>query len=133
MMRRGEFVSDEHYLQMHANPYRFTLADYLPLNREKSATHWETRKPSRSEPEPWSAVNQPPGTTAEKDGPSPAVPVSAMLRTSLISSLEVLRVGISQNQPWLEMIQDTDGHHRSVATSRGDASSRLWSWWSRED
>lgn len=95
MMRRGEFISDEHYLQRNANPYRFTLADYILLNREESATHWEARKKSKPDDELCPVVNQSPVATAEKAGPSPAAPVPAIAENfldQLLGSGEVMEI-----------------------------------------
>lgn len=70
MIKRVDFVTDEHYLQGNHNPYRFTLAD-VPLKKEESATNWERRKKSRSDAE-CSIAKHSPEARAEKVGPSPA-------------------------------------------------------------
>lgn len=43
MIKRVDFITDDHYLQRNHNPYRFTLANYVPLKKEES-TNWERRK-----------------------------------------------------------------------------------------
>lgn len=70
MIKRVDFITDDHYLQRNHNPYRFTLANYVPLKKEES-TNWERRKKSRSDAE-CSIAKQSPEARAEKVGPSPA-------------------------------------------------------------
>lgn len=43
MIKRVDFITDDHYLQRNHNPFRFTLADFVPLKKEESATIWERR------------------------------------------------------------------------------------------
>lgn len=71
MIKRVDFITDDHYLQRNHNPFRFTLADYVPLKKEESATNWERRKKSRSDAE-FAIAKQSPEARAEKVGPSPA-------------------------------------------------------------
>lgn len=71
MIKRVDFITDDHYLQRNHNPFRFTLADFVPLKKEESATNWERRKKSRSDAE-CAFAKQSPEARADKVGPSPA-------------------------------------------------------------
>lgn len=70
---------------------RFMLADYVPLNREESATHWETRKMPSTDAV-CSIAKQSPEARLRKLGHS-----LRLLKTSWINLQEVLRKEKSQS------------------------------------
>lgn len=70
---------------------RFMLADYVPLNREESATHWETRKMPSTDAV-CSIAKQSPEARLRKLGHS-----LRLLKTSWINLQEVLRKKKSQS------------------------------------